>query len=35
MNLNLTLIGQIGTFLVLWWFTHKYIWPLFSGEQVR
>ena len=30
MNLNLTLIGQIGTFLVLWWFTHKYIWPLFS-----
>lgn len=30
MNLNLTLIGQIGTFLVLWWFTHKYIWPLFA-----
>ncbi|MDO4642434.1 MAG: F0F1 ATP synthase subunit B [Cardiobacteriaceae bacterium] len=30
MNLNITLIGQIGTFLVLWWFTHKYIWPLFA-----
>lgn len=30
MNINLTLIGQIGTFLVLWWFVHKHIWPVFS-----
>lgn len=30
MNINFTLIGQIGTFLVLWWFVQKYIWPLFA-----
>lgn len=30
MNLNLTLIGQMGTFLVFWWFVHKYVWPIFA-----
>ena len=35
MNLNLTLIGQIGTFLVLWWFTHKFIWPLFADAMEK
>ncbi|WP_298047587.1 F0F1 ATP synthase subunit B [uncultured Cardiobacterium sp.] len=35
MNLNLTLIGQIGTFLVLWWFTHKFIWPLFAEAMEK
>lgn len=30
MNLNLTLIGQIGTFLVFWWFTYTYVWPMFD-----
>lgn len=30
MNLNLTLIGQMGTLLVLWWFVHKHIWPLIA-----
>lgn len=30
MNINFTLIGQMGTFLVLWWFVHKHIWPLFA-----
>ena len=34
MNMNLTLIGQVGTFLVLWWFVHKYIWPPLS-QAVR
>lgn len=32
--MNSTLIGQMGTFLVLWWFVHKYIWPSFS-QAVR
>lgn len=27
MNINLTLLGQMGTFLVLVWVTMKYIWP--------
>ena len=26
----LTLIGQMGTFLVLWWFVYKFIWPLLA-----
>ncbi|MDO5090149.1 MAG: F0F1 ATP synthase subunit B [Cardiobacteriaceae bacterium] len=30
MNLNLTLIGQMGTFLVFWWFVNKYVWPIFA-----
>lgn len=30
MNINLTLIGQVGTFLVFWWFVYTYIWPVFS-----
>ncbi|SUO96012.1 F0F1 ATP synthase subunit B [Suttonella ornithocola] len=30
MDINLTLIGQVGTFLVFWWFVNKYIWPIFS-----
>lgn len=30
MNINLTLIGQVGTFLVFWWFVYTYIWPLFA-----
>lgn len=30
MNINLTLIGQVGTFLVFWWFVNKYIWPIFA-----
>lgn len=30
MGINLTLIGQIGTFLVFWWFINKYIWPIFA-----
>lgn len=30
MTLHFTLIGQMGTFLVLWWFVHKYVWPLFA-----
>lgn len=30
MNINFTLIGQMGTFLVLWWFVHKFVWPLFT-----
>lgn len=30
MNINLTLIGQVGTFLVFWWFVNKYIWPVFA-----
>lgn len=30
MNINLTLIGQVGTFLVFWWFVYTYIWPIFS-----
>ncbi|UJF23972.1 F0F1 ATP synthase subunit B [Suttonella sp. R2A3] len=30
MNINLTLIGQIGTFLVFWWFLYKVIWPIFA-----
>lgn len=30
MGINLTLIGQIGTFLVFWWFVHKFVWPVFS-----
>lgn len=29
MDINLTLIGEMGTFLVLWWFVNKYIWPVF------
>ena len=31
MGINLTLIGEIGTFLVFWWFVHKYIWPIFAS----
>ncbi len=31
MNINLTLIGQVGTFLVFWWFVNKFIWPIFSS----
>lgn len=31
MDINLTLIGQVGTFLVFWWFVHKFIWPIFSS----
>lgn len=31
MDLNLTLIGQMGTFLVFWWFVYKIVWPLFAG----
>ena len=27
MNINLTLLGQMGTFFVLVWVTMKYIWP--------
>lgn len=30
MNFNLTLIGQMGTLLVFWWFVHKYIWPIIA-----
>lgn len=30
MNINLTLIGQMGTLLVFWWFVYTYIWPVFS-----
>lgn len=30
MDINLTLIGEMGTFLVLWWFVNKYIWPVFN-----
>lgn len=30
MNLNLTLIGQMGTFLVFWWFVYTYVWPIFA-----
>lgn len=28
--INLTLIGEIITFLVFWGFIYKYIWPIFS-----
>ena len=27
MNLNATLIAQIVVFMVLWWFTMKFVWP--------
>lgn len=30
LNLNLTLIGQMGTFLVFWWFVYNYVWPIFA-----
>ncbi|SUO97005.1 F0F1 ATP synthase subunit B [Suttonella indologenes] len=30
MDITLTLIGQVGTFLVFWWFVHKVIWPIFA-----
>lgn len=30
MDINLTLIGQFGTFLVFWWFVYKVIWPIFA-----
>lgn len=30
MNINLTLIGQMGTFLVFWWFVYTYVWPIFA-----
>lgn len=30
MNLNLTLIGQMVTFLLLWWIVYTYIWPIFT-----
>lgn len=28
--INLTLIGEIITFLVFWWFIYKFIWPAFA-----
>ncbi|ABQ14220.1 F0F1 ATP synthase subunit B [Dichelobacter nodosus] len=31
MNINVTLIGQMGTFLVFWWFVNKVIWPMFAN----
>ncbi|TAK98276.1 MAG: F0F1 ATP synthase subunit B [Aquabacterium sp.] len=27
MNLNATLIAQIVVFMILWWFTMKFVWP--------
>ena len=27
MNLNATLLAQIVVFLILWWFTMKFVWP--------
>ena len=27
MNLNATLIAQIVVFVILWWFTMKFVWP--------
>ncbi len=30
MDINFTLIGQIGTFLCFWWFVHQFIWPIFA-----
>ncbi len=30
MNIGFTLIGQVGTFLVFWWVTYTYLWPLFT-----
>lgn len=30
MDINLTLIGQVGTFLVFWWFVYTYVWPIFA-----
>lgn len=38
MNINLTLIGQVSTFLVFWWFVHNFIWPIYakvSAERQR
>ncbi|WP_025733257.1 F0F1 ATP synthase subunit B [Carnimonas nigrificans] len=31
MNINLTLIGQIITFVIFVWFCMKYVWPPISG----
>ena len=30
LSLNLTLRGQMGTFLVFWWFVYNYVWPIFA-----
>ena len=27
MNLNATLLAQIVVFMILWWFTMKFVWP--------
>lgn len=32
MNLNFTLIGQMITFLVLWFIIYRYVWPIFSAS---
>ena len=33
MNINLTLIVQMIVFIVLVWFTMKFVWPMISGPM--
>ena len=33
MNFNATLIGQLVTFAIFVWFTHKYVWPMLLSQM--